>query len=350
MTKTGPSTDIYLDYPQGRPPSRIELWVEGATPLVLDAFAVHLITTPFATSLINAINLNTGGTTRPLLLIAALMVSVTFTMHLLTHQYMRRFVNETGVCGNPLFRAVWVFICANFVTGFTTGGGVMPFTIVAFVPFIYIRVRDQLAACASVYALVFLLFTARHSFLLAGTGWSFEDRPARPIDSHDIYLIFVHMCVFILSSLYHSAWFTSHTYTSDTTPNPVRSYYWLRWRHSAIPIATFRATVVLLSMLSGDCGAVDDASTRYNYHIEVKGVRMLFLFIAISTYTAWTHCQHNTRNPLQTILSASVIAATFGMLVQNIEQILFVWLFFCVAISIDTVSSRARGLPKCHGL
>ena len=302
-------------------PSRTELWIEWVTPLILDTFSIYLTANPITTNLVETLPLNAGGTTPLLAVFGGVM---TFALNMFMIPYVRRFVHETGVSDTPLFRSVWLFICACAVNRYTASNSIMTFTVVTFIPYVYIRVRHQLAACAAVYALIFLLLTC-NNFV---DPFRFEEGPARPFNQNDVYNIMVHTYVFVLSSLYHIARFETHKYTS----NP-KSCLLLPWRNSAIPLATFRTIVVMVCILSGNGGfASDISSTTHTYY---KYMCVLFLLSAISTYTAWTHCQHNHKHRLQNILATSVFTSSFGSLVSNMEQIFFAWTIFYLVIFID---------------
>ena len=316
----------------GRQPSIIEIWIEGFAPLVLDAFSIYLVTNTTTTSFVETLN----GTTQPLLFVAISTGALTFAMNMFMMPYIRQFVNETGVGDAPLFRSVWLFICATAVTQHTATTGIMTFTIVTFIPYIYIRVRHQLAACAAVYALVFLLFVVRNSVLS-------PKRQQPHVNQTDVYNIISHTCVFILSSLYHIAWFETHKYTSDPDSQiPVRSYFLFPYRNSTIPLAAFRTVVVVLCVLSGNGGLSDETTPGVHF------MRILFLLSAISTYTAWIHCQHTHKHTLHTVLSTSVFVSAFGSLVSNIQQTLFAWAVFYIVILIDIFNNTTARSRKTH--
>jgi hypothetical protein len=162
------------------------------------------------------------------------------------------------------------------------------------------------------------------------------------VDQKDMYQVISHLSVFIASFLYHIAWIASHKYTHDTAHTTVESFRLVRWRHSTIPLSAFRAGIVVLCSLSGNSGFSDD---MYSF---AKYIQILFFFLTTTTFTSWTHCQHQYKRNLQHIMSASVVASVMGFLVSNIAQVMFVWTFFYTVSFVDVFHTTRLDTPKIH--
>jgi hypothetical protein len=331
----------------------LETWIDGVTPLVLEAFAIYLTVNQCIVNLVREIPLNGSGPTLQIVIISMSMGALTFAINMVTLKHIRKFVCDRQLGDVTLFRSVWVFICAHAITPFTETTGIMPFAIVTVIPFVYIRVNQHLAACSAVYALIFLFFVVRNSFVVE------EQNRFLPEGRHpQVYHIIMHLSVFVASVLYHIAWFASHKYTPDTAAaaalaTTATSSRLVRWRHSTTPLSALRASIVILCSLSGRYGFSDDVTattTTINYNSAAKHMRILFLFITISTFTAWTHCQHQHKRRFQHILSASVVTSAIGFLVSNIEQIFFAWSFFYIVTFLDVFYTPRPSIPKIHAL
>jgi hypothetical protein len=321
-----------------RAPYLKEIWVEGITPLVLDAFVVHLWAKPLISDLIN-ITQASGGIVMTTTTITVLAI-VTFLVNVATHRHLPDFHRDTNLSESAMFRAVWNFTTAASVTRYIGGVSLMPIVIVTFLPLIYVRVPQSTASVSAIYASMFVVFTIWHTMWQEPEIQTYGDMSA----THGVYSIALHWLVFILQTLHHTLWISSHTYTSDTSDDPILCLFFVHWRHSRLPISCFRTLVVLLCVFALDAH-ID--VTAHGFHKTVKFLQVLFLFATISTYTAWTSCQHTYSTALRNIITASVVASSFGMITQNIEQTAFVFLMFPIAIVIDVVyNTRTDSIKK----
>jgi hypothetical protein len=326
-------------YRTGRAPHK-ELWVESITPLVLEAFAIHLWATPIANSLMDKIP------TILTLEIVLFVTCATFGVNLCIHPYVHRFLAKPSLSDSPLFRSVWIFICASAVTRYTGTGGIMQFTLVALLPLVYVRVPHLLASCAAVFALLFLVLVAVHNI-----AFFFAERPSPPESlSHnnvnsDGYELATHSTVFVFASVYHIIWFASHSHGSNT-PNQPSSH----WKSSTIHHAIFRTLLVgMLSVLVNSGRTTEQLGVTYKYHGTVEILQIVALFVTISTFSSWTHCQHKNHNRLRTIVCSSVTAATSGILQVNMEQQAFMWVVFTFGVIFDVVYRTDTPPAKHHG-
>ena len=89
-----------------------EIWKDDVTPLILDAFTLHLWVTPFRTCLMGTAS--PEGTRSivwwPVVNVVALTV-ITFAMSLTASLH-----TPMGVCESPLFRSMWLFAAMGTVT------------------------------------------------------------------------------------------------------------------------------------------------------------------------------------------------------------------------------------------
>ena len=328
-------TDIQLVHK-----SFMQIWMEGVTPLVLDAFVMHIWATPLIRGLINGAPMNSGvGETVSIVTVAALL---TLVVNVCIHPHVLRFHRTTGICDSPLFRAIWIFSSAAATRRYIGGGTVMSFTIITFLPLIYIRPPPHLPVVSSLYGLLFFCLSAGRSFLML-----FRQESVGPtMDTsfpHDTYSVGLYWFVFIFNSIHHPVFMSSQVYTSDTSTDHIESYFFVRWRHSALPLAAFRTVVVVL------CVFINENELRgrpYQYHEAVEFAEILFLYLTISTFTAWVHCQHVHTNTLRNILTTSVVAASCGMIVERIEQTAFLCLLTPIAIAIDLYYIKHGDLVK----
>ena len=138
-----------------------QLWCEAVAPLVMDAFAIYLWATPLTTSLVSRAPLGSIGTT---VAIAFLVFIGNMVIH---PRRCIHFHAKTNIAENPLFRALWLYTCADAVSHSTGGtGAVMSFTIVVFLPLIYARVPASLAACSALYATAFFVLTIARAVVI----------------------------------------------------------------------------------------------------------------------------------------------------------------------------------------
>lgn len=298
MGKIGPTVDLYSTGYTNRHASIKELWIEGVTPLLLEAFAIHLWVPPIANSLISTRPMIAGSHALTLAVIGSVVAIFTFLVNLWIHPHTHSILAKTGVGESPLFRSVWVFICACAVSRYTGNDGIMQFTVVTILPLVYVRVPEQLASCAAVYAGIFSILCICHHIALFVAGRPFWTEAPVDTTHHHGYSIASHSAVFVATSVYHILWFSSHRHTSDPTQQPSLSYFFFPWETSALPLSVFRTILVLLSMFEHVGHATQTDGITYTNQKVVEFLRILFLFTTISTFTAWTHCQHKHHNRL----------------------------------------------------
>jgi hypothetical protein len=304
--------------------------------LVLEAFAMHLWVTPISNNLMNNSPLILNSSVITLLVISLIASSFTFGVNVCIYPYLHRILDTTNVSESPLFRAVWVFICAASVTRYTGTVGMMQFTIVTFVPLIYIRVPDKLASCSAVYALIFLVITAAHTIAFSEAKRYLPELSNTPLH-YDTAVLATHSVVFIITSIYHVLWFASHKHISGLVEQPGFI--------SVIPQAVIRSILVVLSLLLNSGRATETTGVTYTYHAIVEVVQILLLFVTISTFSSWAHCQHANHNRLRTIICAVVTTAMAGMIVNTLEQHVFMLGLFIIGIVVDIVYSTNKS-PK----
>ena len=298
---------------------------------MLDAFTLHLWATSFATCLRDVIetDIREEGNAR-LWYTAATVVFialVTFTISAVGTEHAHLLLTPKGVCESPLFRTVWLFTAMGTVKRHTGAVfGVLPFTIVTFLPLIYVRVSVKLPAFTALYATGFFLCT---TFLASRSD---RDAVVR-IESKECELggnsYWLAWVSFIMCCIHHSIWIESHDRFQTAsgrrvTDHPTSStalfaapcpslVTWLI-NPKSIQLAIFRTLVVLLSVFT------HETPVYFTGWPSVTFLQTLFLFATVSTLAAWTHCQHLEANSLSNILVATVVASTCGILVDSTEQ------------------------------
>jgi hypothetical protein len=350
MPKIASTVEIYSTGRHTRHPSPEELWVEGITPLVLEAFAIFIWTTPMTNSFLGKVPAIADSYMLTALLTALFVSVYTFLLNICIHPYVHTILARTSVCDSPLFRTIWIFICAYTATRYTGAPGIMQFTIVTLVPLIYVHVSDKLAAYSAIYASAFLILGVGHGVAFFGAKQSLSVETQHTTVHLDATVVATHSIVFMINSLYHTLWFSSHRHTSDPAVPPCLSYFLFPWDKSKLKVAGFRALLVMTAVLGSSGRMMENPTITYRYHRVVEFFQIVSLFVTISTFTAWTHCQHKYHNRLRTILCASITSATAGMLVDTMEQQLFMWALFLVGIVFDVVYTIETPKEKEHEL
>jgi len=321
-------------YTHGRPASLYEFWSEGATPLIIDAFEISLWATPLIGSIVSSIP---PGSSETKGVAIALMLVMTFLLNWRLISIGRYFHTKLNICDSPIFRCGWIFICALAVSRYTGGKDVSSFTVVAFLPLVYTRTSAHLPSCISFYALAFfILLTYRialRSQHVADTPWDIMPRQEGDWVENGYVRIGMYWFLFLSATFYHVVWSSSHESTADNHKElPVPSYFFMRWRHSSIPLSLFRTLFVGLCVFLSEIPA---GTSTGHYEASLETLHIFILFVTISTLTSWTHCQHLHPNSLRSILIATVTAAACGLSVGNVEQITTVVILSPVAIAFD---------------
>lgn len=306
----------------------IELWNESLTPLIIDAFVIQIWATPFTTRLYDTV-----GTTGELQALICIIIAVlTFTFSLVANLNPDWLNNEVRVCESPLFRSAWLFAAMGAVTRHI-GGGVLPFTIVTFLPLVYVRISPLLPPITALYATGFFVCT----IILAFTG----GRGHATDTSFNWGFLFLELMSLAIICVHHSVWIASHHYTrslqkphdshraSGTQTDPRAELR--RIRDEATLLATFRMLVVLVSMIF-----IGTPTHSVNF-LSLSLIRTLFMLATISTSAAWTHCQHQQPTSLRNILLATVVASSCGMLVDGTGQTAFLLVAAPLAIALDVL-------------
>ena len=288
------------------------------TPLILDAFTLYLWATSVTTCLKDAVETDIIGVG----VTALFMVLVTFTMSAVRTERAHLLHTPRGVCESPLFRTVWLFAAMGTVKRHTgVMVGVLPFTVVTFLPLIYVRVPVKLPAFTALYATGFFLCTTALALRIDRDAVVHIAPKECELWGISYWLAWVS---FIICCIHHSIWIESQNrfqtgltdrcvpdhYISFTTA----SYTWYVDPKS-IKMATFRTLVVLFIVLT------HETPTYFNERPSVTFLQTLFLFATVSTLAAWTHCQHLETNSLSNVLVSTVVASTCGVLVDSIQQI-----------------------------
>jgi hypothetical protein len=319
-------------------PCLLDLWVEGISPLVIEVFVIYVWSTPLTTNILQtSYSSDIKIETVFILFVLALL---TFALNVCIYPYLTTIHDTTNISHSPLFRSVWTFTCAVFIRMSTGIVGIIPLTILVFLPLIYVRVPRPLASISAIYAVIFFGVCAIDRLLSTRTEYS--EKVQRVTDTTPVfYNISMNWIIFVANSVHHMTWISSHAHTSDRSRPPIVSYFFLRWRHSAIPIAIFRTLVVLF------CTAFACVSKTHQENQSFILVGTLFFFTTISTLTAWVHCQHENVTSLRAILLASVTTAVCGMLADSMEQTTFLYMLLPAAICVELVLAH-RHTQKLH--
>ena len=292
-----------------------EIWGYELTPFILDAFTLHLWATPFAIRLLDTVGTTIYWYIGTVMAIATL----TFVASLVPNIHLGWLHTEVGVCESPLFRSAWLFTAMATVTRHTGGAGILPFTLVAFLPLVYVRISPRLPPVTALYATGFFICT----ILVAFARHTYQDTTGHPAyatdTSFNVVSTISEFISFTISCVHHSLWITSHKH-AESIPTP--EYHTTHQGMSDpqtdpnTPLlkSTFRTLVVLLSML------VRETPTYSANYLTLCFIQTLFLLATISTLAAWTHGQHKQPTSLSNILLATVVASSCGMLVDSTRQ------------------------------
>ena len=169
------------------------------------------------------------------------------------------------------------------------GGGVLPFTLVTFLPLVYVRISPLLPPITALYATGFFICT----ILVAVTRHGGHTMHATDT-SFSVYFSVLELFSFTLSCVHHSIWIASHNHTrslqppeyqgpSDAQTDPSTSLP--RWIHSeSIQLATFRTLVVLFSML---VGGTHTYTASFLPICELESIRKMLVRAADTGYSMW---------------------------------------------------------------
>ena len=128
--------------------------------------------------------------------------------------HTRRFHATTNVSENPLFRALWLYVCRHRVSHHR-GDGCCHVRHRCGIYTTHNRVPASLAACSALCNCLFAL-SAAHSFLRQCEPPQSRS-PGQSMDSQSDDDSFIQWCVFTLGCVHHTTWTASHTYTTHTT-------------------------------------------------------------------------------------------------------------------------------------
>ena len=297
-----------------------EVWIDDLTPIMIDAFALYIWATPFITRLLSTVGTTVWWYVATVMVIAML----TFTVNLAAHKHIHWLHSDLRVCESPLFRSVWLFAAMSTVTRHTEGGGVLPFTIVTFLPLVYVRISPLLPPVTALYATGFFVCTILISVTrLGGHNVNAKDT------NFSFYESGLDLLSFTISCAHHSIWIASHKHTrslqhteyqsqSDTQTDTCTSILGAWVQSEATILATFRMLLVIFSIL---VGGTPTYSTSVLLEYPLLGLlQTLFLLATISTLAAWTHGQHQQPTCLSNVLLATVVASSCGMLVDGTGQ------------------------------
>jgi hypothetical protein len=276
-------------------------------PLVLDAFAIHLWASPYTSCLIS------GSWTGTWVGIAVITFAVSFA----SVYHAAHIHNRTGLVENALFRAAWLFTATKSVKN-RIGSGVLPLVLVAFLPLIYVRVAPDLPSVAAIYAILYFLLTgSRGTQVTAVCG-----------NSSAFTMCYVWVS-FIISCGHHSAWVHSHTHYIELSG-------FRKWVYrSPLHTTFFRTVVVALCMLFPQTQLLGKPAT-------LGTLRTLFLLSTISTFTAWTHCQHKETECFSNILVSTVFPVVSALIVETIEHTTAVLIVITLLIAIELFAGARR--------
>jgi MFS family permease len=260
-----------------------------------------------------------------------------YTINLAVCTQENYFHRITNARESPLFRTLGLCLCVAAIAQHI-GGGVVCFTIVAFLPLIYVRVSERLPSLTAVYASIFILLTFVHSTMLS--------THATTAEVAQITHTYIHWVLLFIAILYHTLWSSSHRHIPSKSETLLLSSFFVRRedyaRPSTIPrtlltvlsnpTAISRTLMAVLCIVVRDTytGSIHTGTTHFQHTIYF--LRILFLLLTISTFLSWTHCQHSHRNSLSSVLAASVVTAACGILVENVEQSLFLCLIALIAV------------------
>jgi len=332
MPHTYTSRQLYED--PTRVPTIEERWREGLAPLLIDKFVSYIYICPLALALLDRLP---PDNTRDTLSKIVLMLFTVFAINVGVYRYGGLFHKTTDIRESPLFRAAHGCLCIAAIARHT-GRGVVCFTVVTFLPLIYVYVSERLPSVTALYAGIFLGLTGVVHFVPVATDVTTD----MAVDATQSYSTTMYWLLLIYGTTYHALWSSSHRHTSDTDDKPLLSHFFLVCRNSALPIAITRTLIALLCILGRGTYSGSTPTHRISYHNALHFTRVLSLLVTTSTFLSWAHCQHSHRNTLSSVLAASVLMSACGLLVDNVEQAVCLCLVAPIAIWVDVSRIRKR--------
>jgi hypothetical protein len=309
-------------------PTLKELLVEGFVPLIIDKFVTYIYICPISILLLDTPHLGTNPSLVPIIIG---ILAVVFTANIAVYRSDTCYDVTRQTRESPMFRSVYVCLCAALAAR-RVGVGIVCFTITTFLPVIYVKVSGLIPQVTAGYVLFFFMMTAINT-----VNSSAEDTTHKVTGSFETFMQWV---LLLIGALYHAMWSLPQRHTSDINKKPLFSYLFIRLRNSPLPIAVSRTIMTLLCVLSRDTYRGRRNMGQNSYWYVVDFIQTLSLLITISTFLAWSHCQHSYRNSLSTVLSAAVVSAACGILIENAAQAICLCVICGVAVWVDVSQCR----------
>jgi hypothetical protein len=311
-------------------PTLKELLVEGLVPLIIDKFVLYIYICPISIFLLDTPHPDTNPNT--VAVIFGILV-VVFIVNIAVYTSETCYYVTCQTRESPMFRSVYVCLCTALAARWV-GVGIVCFTITTFLPVIYVNVSGLIPQVTAGYVMLFFILTAINTI----------NSPAEDT-THKVTVIgwsetFMQWVLLIVGVLYHAIWSSTHRHTSDITQKPLFSYLFIRLRNSPLPIAMSRTIMTLLCVVLRDTYRGRRNMAQNSSWYAVDFIQTLSLLITMSTFLAWSHCQHSHRNSLSTVLSAAVVSAACGILIENAAQAICLCVIAGVAVWVDVSQSR----------
>jgi len=319
----------------------IQTFIDQIAPLVLDAFVMHLWLHPLLSILLKETPIHGGtGLSTGIVVVCTVM---TFVVNMTIYPHLMDIHMRYGVCDSPLFRSIWIFISSSAARRYT-GGGAMPFTIVTFIPLMYVRVPNLMHVISCLYGIFFFVVTITRNIFMIFGGEATLPNLYEP-SKDNVYQIGFCWFVYIFTSIFHPIFMSSQMYNTERFKNMNHCNGVFMWELSGIRIAIFRSLVVVFTAFLYDRDFI--AYMQKDRH-SIQFMETLFLYMTITTFTSWVHCQHVNPNTISNILTSSVVAASCGMIVDNIEQTALLCTLTPFAIAFDIYNVRIKDWVKPH--